>query len=120
MASRIFDKKRGVLSTTDAGTATLDIPVPTGTVVGFSAIIVPRVTLTNVGGMFPITGSIGNNAGVVALSGTPTALTPSLSATIALVTAVFTANSTNLRLTVTGVAAIGTIEWQYEIKLIVN
>jgi len=118
--ARIFDVKRGILSTTDAGTATLDIAVPTNAVVGFSASIVPKVASSNVGGFIPISGAIHNNGGIVALSGTPITPTPALNAAIALVTAVFTANSTNLRLTVTGVAAIGVIDWQYEIRLIVN
>lgn len=118
-AKRIFDYKRGVLSTTDAGTATLDIPVTTNTVIGFEARITPHVQTTHVGGIFFITGAIGNASGVVALSGAPNTLT-TLSASIVAATAVFTANTTNLRLTVTGVAAIGVIEWQYEIKLIYN
>jgi uncharacterized protein YjeT (DUF2065 family) len=64
--------------------------------------------------------AISNNGGAVAVNGTLPTITPALHASLAAATAVFTANSTNLRLTVTGVVAIGVIEWQYEIKLIVN
>lgn len=118
--ARIFDIKRGVISTTDGGTATLDIAIPSNTVAGFSAIIVLKVISTNAGGMIPVSGSIANNAGTATLQGTNIAPTPALGAAITLATAVFTASGTSLRLTATGVAAIGVIDWQYEIKIIIN
>lgn len=118
--ARIFDIKRGVISTSNAGTATFDIAVPTNTTMGFSASIVPKVSSSNAGGMIVQSGSIKNNAGTVALNGTVVSIGASLDTSIAAATAVFTANSTNLRLTVTGVALIGTVDWQYEIRLIVN
>lgn len=118
-SAKIIDYKRGVLTTTDAGVAVLDIPVPTNSILGYVARIVPKGP-SNIGGIFSIEGAITNNAGVVAIIGVSVPITPQLSASIALATAVFTANSTNLRLTVTGVAAIGVLEWQYEIKTIVN
>ncbi len=119
-ASRIFDYNRGILQTTDAGTATLDIPIPTNTVAGFSAIVVLKVDSTKVGGSIQLSGSIHNAAGTVALDNVVASISSALSASVALATAVITANSTNLRLTVTGVAAIGVIDWQYEIKTVVN
>lgn len=119
-ASRIFDYKRGIAQTTDAGVATIDIPIPTDTVVGFNAIIVLKVDSTKVGGSIQLSGSIHNAGGTVALDNAVVPLSSALAASVALATAVVTANSTNLRLTVTGVAAIGVIDWQYEFKLIVN
>lgn len=121
-SSRIFDIKRGTLSTTDAGTATFDIAVPTNTVMGFDMNLTVRKS-TNVGGQVKQSGSIHNNAGTVALDGTVVALVTfaqAMDASLATASAVFTANSTNLRLTVTGVAAIGVLEWQYEIRTITN
>lgn len=121
-SARIFDVKRGTLSTTDAGTATLDIAVPTNTVMGFDMNLTVRKS-TNVGGQVKQSGSIHNNAGTVALDGTVVALVTfaqAMDASLSTASAVFTANSTNLRLTVTGVAAIGVLEWQYEIRTIVN
>jgi hypothetical protein len=120
MASRIFDIKRGVISTTDAGTATFDIAVPTNSSLGFESKIVPKVASNNDGGMIVQSGSIKNDGGTVTLNGAIISIGASLATSIALVTAAFTANSTNLRLTVTGVAAIGVIDWQYEIKIIIN
>lgn len=120
--SRIFDIKRGVLSTTDGGTATLDIPVPTNTVMSFEAVIVLKKS-GNVGGVIKQIGSIHNNAGTVAMDGTfvtVSGFAQAIDASLATATSVFTANSTNLRLTVTGVAVIGVVDWQYEIKNIIN
>ncbi len=119
-AARIFDKIRGVLQTTNAGTATLDIAVPTGQSIGLLSKINLKETTTNTGGFIHQTGSISNNAGSVALNGTIVPVGVSLIAGLAAATAVFTANSTNLRLTVTGVALIGNIDWLYEIELIYN
>lgn len=115
-------KYNGVLSTTDAGTATFDIAVPTDTVMGFELTVVLKKS-GNVGGVVRQVGSIHNNGGTVALDGTPVSLTTfaqAMDASLATATAVFTANSTNLRLTVTGVAAIGVVDWQYEIKTFTN
>lgn len=112
----------GVLSTTDAGTATFDIAVPTDTVMGFELTVVLKKS-GNVGGIIKQVGSIHNNGGTVALDGTPVSLAgfaQSMDASLATATAVFTANSTNLRLTVTGVAAIGVVDWQYAIKTFTN
>lgn len=120
MAKRIFDYARPLLTTTDGGSATFDIPVPEGSTLGFDAIIIPRVVSSNVGGLIPVQGAIHNDGGTVALTATPITPTPVLNTAIALATAVFTANSTNLRLTVTGVAAIGDIQWLCEIRYIVN
>jgi hypothetical protein len=120
--ARIFDVKRGVLSTTDAGTATLDIPVPTNTVMIFDAVICVKKS-GNVGGLNRRQGSIHNNGGTVALDGSVIEMAgfaQAMDGGLLTATSVFTANSTNLRLTVTGVAAIGVVDWQYEIKLIVN
>ena len=118
--ARIFDTKRGVLSTTDAGTATLDIAVPTNTVLGFEAKIIVKDISSSLGGHIIQAGSIHNVAGVVALDNTTVSVASVLDATLATATAVFTANSTNLRLTVTGVAAIGQVDWQYQIVTIIN
>lgn len=121
--ARIFDIKRGVLSTTDAGTATLDIPVPTSTVLGFSAIIVPKIASTGLGGIVAQNGAANNVAGVVTVSGTTVSLAGfagAMTAGLATATAVFSASGTNLRLTVTGVAAIGVVDWQYQITCIIN
>lgn len=120
--ARIFDVKRGVLSTTDAGTATLDIPVPTNTVMTFQSSISIK-DISSVGGLNLQVGSIHNVSGTVGLDGTPITLAgfaQAMDATLATASAVFTANSTNLRLTITGVAAIGVVDWQYEIRIIVN
>lgn len=121
-SARIFDVKRGTLSTTDGGTATLDIPVPTNTVMGFDMNLTVRKS-GNVGGQVKQSGSIHNNAGTVALDGSVVSLVSfaqAMDATLATASAVFTANSTNLRLTVTGIVAIGTLEWQYQINCIIN
>jgi len=115
-------KYNGVLSTTDGGTATFDIVVPSNTVMGFELTLVVKKS-GNVGGIIKQTGSIHNNGGTVALDGTPVSLAgfaQAIDATLATASAVFTANSTNLRLTVTGVAAIGVVDWQYSIKTNTN
>lgn len=119
-AARIFDVKRGVLSTTNNGTATLDIAVPTGQSIAFLSSINLKETTTNTGGFIYQTGSISNNGGSVALNGSIIPVGISLVTALAAATAVYTANSTNLRLTVTGVALIGNVDWLYEIKLIYN
>lgn len=120
--TRIFDVKRGVLSTTDAGTATIDIAVPSNSVMTFDATLSIKKS-GSVGGLIRQAGSIHNNGGTVALDGTVISLAGfagAMDATLATATSVWTANSTNLRLTVTGVAAIGVVDWQYEIRLIIN
>lgn len=120
--ARIYDYKRSpssITSTLDGASTTIDISVPNNSVMGFEIHIVVKGT-ANIGGYFVVNGAINNNAGTVALIGSPVVITPFLSASLALITAVATANSTNLRITLTGVAAIGTLEWQYEIKVIIN
>lgn len=122
MAARIFDVRRGVLSTTDAASTTFDIAVPSNSVMAFESTLSIKKS-GNVGGIVKHVGSIHNNGGTVALDGTPISLAGfagAVDAALATASATFTANSTNLRLTVTGVAAIGVIDWQYEIRLIVN
>lgn len=120
--ARAFDVKRGVLSTTDGGSATLDIAVPSNSVMSFDSTLCVKKS-GNVGGVIKQVGSIHNNAGTVAMDGTFLTLSgfaQAIDATLATATAIFAANSTNLRLTVTGVAAIGAVDWQYEIRLSVN
>lgn len=119
MATKI-QKANGSLQTTDGGAVTLDIAVPSNSVMAFVAHIVPKVSSSNVGGLIVMSGSIHNNGGTVALDNVVVAGASILAAAIALVTAVFTANSTNLRLTVTGVALIGVIDWEYHIDFILN
>lgn len=118
-AARIFDKKRGVLSTSGAVTTTLDIPVPTGKTIGFIAKVVAKETATFIGAFSNQIGSISNNAGVVTLDGVVVSLGSIINAGLAGLTIVFTANSTNLRMTVTGVVLLA-IDFQYEIELIQN
>lgn len=120
--ARIYNPVVGVLSTTDGGTSTVDFPVPSNSVMGFELSLVIKKS-GNVGGFIKQSGSIHNNAGTVALDGTVVSLVgfaQAMDAALATASAVFTANSTNLRLTVTGVAAIGVVEWQYKIDLSVN
>ena len=120
--ARIFDVKRGVVSTTDAGSVTVDLPVPSNSVMSFDSTICVKKS-GNVGGVVKQIGSIHNNGGTVALDGSPISLAGfagAMDSALALATSVFTANSTNLRLTLTGVAAIGVVDWQYEIRLIIN
>lgn len=123
MANAItYDKRTGLVSTTDAGTATIDIAVPSNIVMGFESTVVLKKS-GNVGGIIKHLGSIHNNGGTVAMDGTVVSIAGfagSIDAALATALAIFTANSTNLRLTVTGVAAIGVVDWQYEIKLIIN
>lgn len=117
--SRVFDKKRNVLTTSGAVTTTWDIPVPSDTVIGFVAKITANESATHLGLMIYQTGAIQNNAGTVALSGTVASLASVINAGLAGAAAAFTANGTNLRLTVTGVVLLD-ITWQIEIELINN
>jgi len=120
--ARIFDVRRGVVSTTDGGNVTIDISVPSNSVMSFDSTISAKKS-GNVGGVIKQIGSIHNNGGTVALDGTPISLAGfagAMDAALALATAVWTANGTNLRLTITGVAGVGVVDWQYEIRLIVN
>ena len=119
MAARIFDKQRGVLNTSGLTSTILDISIPNNTSVGFIAKIIAKDIDANIGAMFHQVGSISNNGGVVALDNTVALLASVLNASLATATAVFTANSTNLRLTVTGIA-LKNIDWQYEIEVIYN
>ena len=121
---RTFDIKRGRLQTSGAVTATLDIPVPTGSIMTYEAFInlgdISDGAGGAAGGHMARIGAIKNAAETVALIGADTAFfTDILSGTLATATAVFTANATNLRLTVTGIAAID-IDWLYEIKTNIN
>lgn len=118
-AARIFDKKRNVLTTSGAVTATWDIPVPSNTVIGFLAKITANESTTHLGLMIIQSGAIQNNAGTVALSGTVASVSSVINAGLVGALAAFTANSTNLRLTVTGVALLD-ITWQIEIEAINN
>lgn len=119
MAARIFDKKRGVLQTSGAVTTTLDIAVPNNQSVGFIAKIIAKETTLHIGAMFHQIGSISNNAGTVTLDGTVSSLVSIVNAGLAGTAIAFTANSTNLRMTVTGVILLG-IDFEYEIELIYN
>lgn len=119
MAARVFDKQRGVVSTVGATTSTLDIPVPNNRTIGFIAKIVIKETTLHIGAFINQAGSISNNGGTVALDGAVSSLVSIINAGLAGATAVFTANGTNLRLTVTGVILLN-IDWEYEIELIHN
>lgn len=119
MAKRIFHKERGVLTTSGAASATFDIAVPSNTSIGFIAKVIARETTLNIGGFSNQTGSISNNAGTVTLDGAVISLAAITNAGLAGVTTVFTANSTNLRMTVTGLITLN-IDWQYEIEVIKN
>jgi hypothetical protein len=119
MAQRIFDKKRGVLSTSGATSATFDIAVPINTTIGFLSKIVVRETNSNIGAFKYSAGSISNDSGTVALDNTITTIAQLTNTGLNGISAIFTANSTNLRLTVTGIVSAD-IDWQYEIEVIIN
>lgn len=118
-AQRIFDKKRGVLNTVGLISATFDIAVPTGVTIGFNAKIVIKETTLFIGAFNSQVGSISNNAGIVTLDAVNVTLGSVINAALAGITTIFTANGTNLRITVTGLPTLN-IDWQYEIEVIQN
>lgn len=118
-AQRIFDKKRGVLNTVGLTSTTFDIAIPTGVTIGFIAKVTIKETTLFIGAINNQIGSISNNAGVVTMDDAVVPIASIINTGLAGITAAFTANSTNLRLTVTGIASTN-IDWMYEIELLYN
>lgn len=119
MAKRIFDKKRGVLTTSGSVTSFVDLIIPNNTCVGFILKVVSKDTTANVGAMIHQVGSISNNTGITTLDGVVSSLASIINPSLAGITTILTANSSNLRLSVTGII-LKDLDWQYEIEMIHN
>lgn len=108
-----------MLTTSGLTSATFDIAVPSNVSIGFISNVVAKETSLHIGALSNQAGSISNNAGTVVMDGAVISLASVINAGLAGITTIFTANGTNLRMTVTGVVALN-IDWQYEIELIQN
>ena len=122
-AARIFDKKRGVINTSNIGTVTEDIAIPYQSATSFILKVSARDTTagTSYGAFFIKAGTISNpDNSTCILNGSADMITPIIAAGLAGCTLSVSANGTNLRISVTPPISGDPMYWQYEIEMIVN